>query len=158
MNISFRPAIPDDLGFLYELYASTRQEEVAAFGWNAAEQETFFRLQFAARQHAYRIQFPDAACTLALSADGRRAAAMILNRTADELRVVDIAVLTPHQNQGIGTALLERAIGEAQREQKPLRLQVLRQNQRAAKLYQKLGFEFTGEDALYFQMERRAGA
>ena len=37
MNVSLRPVEADDHPFLYELYCSTRQEELAAWGWDAAQ-------------------------------------------------------------------------------------------------------------------------
>ena len=41
MEINCRRARPDDESFLYELYASTRSEEMADWGWDTAQQEFF---------------------------------------------------------------------------------------------------------------------
>jgi len=84
-----------------------------------------------------------------------KAGRLIVNRTREELRVVDIALLPQHRNAGIGTALLQRIFGEAAATKKPLRLQVLKDH-RAGRLYQRLGFVRTGETELHLEMEWRA--
>ena len=48
VGVTLRPACADDEGFLLALYASTRQDEMAAWGWDAAQQEMFLRMQFLA--------------------------------------------------------------------------------------------------------------
>src|SRR5205823_13362995 len=53
MRITLRPASPEDQDFLFRLYAGTRQEELAPFGWPPAQQEMFLRMQFSAQQRWY---------------------------------------------------------------------------------------------------------
>ena len=48
MEINCRRARPDVESFLYELYASTRSEEMAGWGWDTAQQEFFLNMQFTA--------------------------------------------------------------------------------------------------------------
>src|SRR2546423_14264932 len=60
MSVTLRAAAPEDEPFLFKVYASTRADELAAWGWGAAQQETFLRMQFTAQQLAYGAQFPDA--------------------------------------------------------------------------------------------------
>ena len=43
---ALRPAQEDDLPFLYRVYASTRQEELALVDWDEAQKEWFLRMQF----------------------------------------------------------------------------------------------------------------
>ena len=43
-SITFRPIRDDDLEFLYRVYASTRQEEMALTPWDAAEKEIMVRI------------------------------------------------------------------------------------------------------------------
>ena len=136
---------------MFRLYASTRQEEVTAWGWNAAQQIAFLRMQFAAQQRSYTAGYPDADHCLILWLDepvGR----LIVSRTEQEIRLVDIALLPEYRNRGIGTCLVRELAKESQASRTPLRLQVLKGN-KAFRLYSRLGFSISSEDELYFQME-----
>src|ERR1700687_5081961 len=60
-TISLRPIGAADDRFLYELYASTRADELAPLGWDATQRTAFVQMQLAAQTRAYRQEFPDAA-------------------------------------------------------------------------------------------------
>ena len=152
-RIGWRPAQPDDEPFLYELYASTRTEEVDAFGWDAAQQEMFLKLQFAAQRQHYDIAYPDAEHRIILF-KGRAAGRMLVFRSDREIVLVDIALLPGHRGAGIGAALIRGLIDEAEAMGLPLRLHVEKRN-RAARLYERLGFSLIGETGVYYEMERR---
>jgi ribosomal protein S18 acetylase RimI-like enzyme len=139
--------------FLLELYASTRQEELEAMGWPAAMREAFVRMQFNAQQQGYRAAFPRAEFAIILLRDlavGR----IVIDRAENEIRLVDIALLAAHRGRGLGTALMQNLRHEAAAANKPIRLSVVK-GQRAFRLYQRLGFEKTGEAGLRDQMEWR---
>jgi ribosomal protein S18 acetylase RimI-like enzyme len=150
---TLRPEVPADGPFLLELYAGTRQEELDAIGWPAAMREAFVRMQCNAQQQGYRAAFPQAEFAVILMGElpvGR----IVIDRSEHEILLVDIAVLPAHRGRGIGTALIQQLLGEAAPAKKPVRLSVLK-GQRAAGLYQRLGFQKMGEDALREQMEWR---
>jgi ribosomal protein S18 acetylase RimI-like enzyme len=153
--ISVRTEQSQDEAFLFELYASTRQEELDNWGWPPEMRNTFLTVQFKASQ-GYHNAFSDAEFQI-IQLDGVNAGRMIVHRTRDELRLVDIALLPRHRNAGIGSALLQRIFGEAAATNKPLRLKVLKDN-RAIRFYQRLGFEKTGETELHLEMEWRTPA
>ncbi len=150
--ITLRPEEAQDEPFLFELYASTRQEELDSWGWPPKMRRAFLDLQFKASQ-AQRRACPGAEFQLVLLA-GAQAGRIILQRTADALRLVDIALLPRYRNAGLGTALMRRIVAEAAAGNQPLRLQVLKGN-RAARLYQRLGFARTSETELHVEMEWR---
>ena len=60
-------------------------------------------------------------------------------RWRDEIRIVDIALLPPSRNAGIGTAILRDLLAEAAVAHKPVRLHVEKVNS-ALRLYVRLGF------------------
>jgi GNAT superfamily N-acetyltransferase len=151
--ITMRPEEPEDEGFLFELYTSTRQEELQAWGWPPEMHRDFLTMQFKASQ-GHRRAFPEAEFQIVML-DGVRAGRLVVNRTRAELQLVDMALLPPYRNAGIGTALLQRIFGEAAATGLPLRLQTVK-GSRAARLYQRLGFARTGETELYLEMEWRA--
>jgi len=151
--ILVRAERPSDEVFLFELYASTRQEELDAWGWPPEMRNAFLTLQFKASQGQHQA-CPDAEFQIILL-DGVNAGRMIVQRTCEGLHLVDIALLPQYRNAGIGTALLRRITGEAAAANKPLRLSVLK-GSRAGRLYQRLGFVKTGETAMRLEMEWRA--
>jgi ribosomal protein S18 acetylase RimI-like enzyme len=151
--ITVRPEEPQDEAFLFELYASTRQEEMDALGWSPEMRTNFLKMQFKASQ-GYRSAFPGAEFHIVLL-NGANAGRLIVNRSREELRIVDVALLPEHRGAGIGTALLQRVFGEATGSKKPLRLKVLKGN-RAGRLYQRLGFVEIGETDMRIEMEWRA--
>ncbi|HYN14458.1 MAG TPA: GNAT family N-acetyltransferase [Terriglobales bacterium] len=140
-----------DLDFLFQLYASTRLEEVSSFGWDERQLAGFMRMQFTARERAYASAYSGAERSLILY-DGQRVGAIIVQRQEREIRLIDIALLPEARSRGIGTVLIVDLIRECRRANKPLRLQVAKSN-RAGSLYRRLGFIKTGEDAMYDQME-----
>jgi ribosomal protein S18 acetylase RimI-like enzyme len=152
MNLSLRAVQPDDNDFLLALYASTRREEIAMFGWSPEQQELFCRMQFTAQQSWYQSAYSSADFAIILDA-AEPIGRIIVLRTPAELRLVDISLLPEHRGAGIGTMLISRLLDEANRAQLPVRLQVLNNN-RARHLYERLGFVLCGGDDVYYQMER----
>ena len=155
MNISLQPFPSNHQDFLFTLYASTREHEISAFGWPPAQQEAFLRMQFNAQQQWYKTAFAAADHQL-IFVDGKPAGRILVFHDTDSLRLVDIALLSEYRNRGIGQQLLESLISKSEKEGLPVRLQVLKSNP-AFRLYQRLGFATTGDDGLYYQMERKPG-
>ena len=54
-SITLRPIGPDDEAFLYRVYASTREEELAPLGWNEAQKTAFLRMQFTAQPGSIKL-------------------------------------------------------------------------------------------------------
>ncbi|MFL6207703.1 MAG: GNAT family N-acetyltransferase [Pyrinomonadaceae bacterium] len=152
--ITLRPVGPADEEFLFQLYASTRADELAPLGWSPAQQAVFLRLQFDAQRRDYQARFPAAGHQLILVA-ARPAGRIWVARTEAEIRLVDLALLPAAQGGGVGTQLLRSLIDEATQTQRPLRLSVLKNNRRAMHLYERLGFAVVGDTDTYFQMEHQ---
>jgi ribosomal protein S18 acetylase RimI-like enzyme len=148
---TLRTTTDDDTAFLFTLYASTRREEFAHFGWSAPQTELFLKMQFNAQQRSYRGAFPQADRSIILL-HGEPAGAMTVNRGTDEIRLVNIALLPEHRAVGIGARLLNTLIEEATERAVPLRLSVAKTN-RAARLYVRRGFAVTGDDGVYWSMD-----
>jgi ribosomal protein S18 acetylase RimI-like enzyme len=154
MAISLRLARQEDQEFLFKLYASTRQAEVAAFGWDPTQQEAFLRMQFNAQRRSYASAYP-AAVEQIVELDRQPAGRLVVARGDGAVAtLVDIALLPEHCGGGIGGGLLRDLLDRCKQEQTSLRLQVLKTNP-AARLYERLGFVKVGEDGVYFQMEKR---
>jgi ribosomal protein S18 acetylase RimI-like enzyme len=149
--LAFRPIRPEDEDFLYELYASTRRDELAHMGWTDAEREAFLRMQFTAQHWSYVAQFPAGDFQVILWHDhpiGR----LYLDRRRDEMRGIDIALLPAYRQAGIGTAIMQDLLDEVACDGKPFRLHVVKSN-RARRLYERLGFTTLQDDGVCLFME-----
>jgi ribosomal protein S18 acetylase RimI-like enzyme len=153
MSISLRPYRAEDQEFLFRLYSSTRIREIAGFGWPAAQQEMFLKMQFDAQRRSYEAAYAHAEHQI-VEQDGQPIGRFMVVRNEDSTLLVDIALLAERRGLGIGGQLLRELIQECSRGCVPLRLQVLKTNP-ALRLYERLGFTRTGEDQMYIQMERR---
>lgn len=151
LKIVIRDAQDDDLPFFEKLYFETRKDEFAPLGWDAPQLEVLLKMQFNAQNQGYRMQFPDALFFLIEA--GNKAVGRLI--TTGEIRLVDIAVLPDARNQGIGSFVLNELLKEADEKEKSIFLQVLKTNVAAFRLYERFGFEVTGEDDLYLSMERK---
>ncbi len=153
MTISLRPFRADDQDFLFKLYASTRQQEVSAWGWSVAQQEAFLRMQFNAQQRSYEMAYEGAEHQIVVL-DGATIGRIMVLREPEAALLVDISLLPEYRGHGIGGGLIRNLIEQCDKDKVAVRLQVLKTNP-AARLYERLGFRKTGEDELYFQMEKR---
>ena len=150
-TVGLRPVGADDTEFLFTLFASTRAEELATTGWNAAQQERFLRQQFAAQRQAYEGNYPGAEFHVIVVA-GRPAGRLYLHRRAQEIRVMDLALLPEFRRRGIGTALLTDVLAEGERTGRPVTIHVEVFNP-AQRLYHRLGFRPVASNGVYQLME-----
>ncbi|MDQ3817868.1 MAG: GNAT family N-acetyltransferase [Acidobacteriota bacterium] len=157
LNICLRVAGPEDEAFLYEVYKATRAEEMAAWGWDAAQQDAFLRMQFRAQQMSYQAEDVGTKTEIILL-DEESVGRIIVKSREYEIQLVDIALLTEYRGRGIGTSLIKELIEEAGRAGKFVRLHVLKTNFGARRLYERLGFKVTGESGMHFGMERAPDA
>ena len=150
-DITFRPIRPEDERFLFELYASTRAEELAQTPWDEAEKQAFLRMQFTAQHQYYQSQFTAAAFDIVLLHD-RPIGRLYVDRRADEIRLIDIALLPEQRNAGIGARLIQGLLAEAAQSGKPVRIHVEKFNL-ALRLYERLGFAPIEDQGVYLLMQ-----
>ncbi len=153
--ITLRPITPDDEEFLFRVYASTREEELALTDWDATRKDAFLRMQFAAQHRYYQENYRQTTFAIIL-ADGAPVGRLYVARWPKEIRIVDIALLPGHRNTGIGGALLRDLMAEAAVAGKPVSIHVERYNP-AMRLYTRLGFVPVGEHGIYLLMKWTPG-
>ena len=146
-SLSLREATPEDEPFLFEVYASTRIEELEGVGWDDAQKQAFFRMQFVARERSHP-RVDDRIILL----NGRPIGRMMVDRTGEAILLRDIALLTEFRNAGIGSRLIQDLMKEASSAGKPIQLHVVASSP-AVKLYERLGFCRTGEEGAYLEMK-----
>jgi ribosomal protein S18 acetylase RimI-like enzyme len=150
--ISFRPITDEDIEFLYQVYASTREEEMAMTGWNAEQVEEFLWMQFNLQHTQYLQNYKDASFEIILF-EKEQIGRLYVHRRKKEIRIIDFSLLPGFRRLGIGTKILEDLMAEADKESLPLNLHVL-QNNPVKSLYERLGFKKVGEFGFHFLMER----
>jgi ribosomal protein S18 acetylase RimI-like enzyme len=155
-QITLRPITPQDENFLCRLYASTREDELAVVPWSAAEKEAFLTMQFNAQHKFYQEQFRQAEFQLILL-DDEPIGRLYIDRRPDEIRLIDIALLTEQRNKGIGSLFLKEVLAEGERAGLPVRIHVEQYNP-ALGLYERLGFRKIGDQGVYYLLEWSAGA
>ena len=151
-GVDLRPATPDDREFLLALYRTTREDELALTDWSELEKVAFVDMQFRAQDSHYRQVYPDGRF-LVVTLDREPIGRLYLVELADELRVIDIALVPSHRGQGIGSSLLANVTAEADTAALPVRLHVEPWNP-AKRLYERLGFRTIEVRGMYELMER----
>jgi ribosomal protein S18 acetylase RimI-like enzyme len=150
--VTLRPAEPLDEEFLYRVYASTRAEELAVVPWDEAEKAVFLRAQFDAQDRWYHEHYARASFEVVLIA-GEPAGRLYLHRSAEEIRIVEIALLPEYRGRGIGSWLLGAVLDEADAAGKRVTIHVERLNP-ALRLYERLGFAVAEDKGVYLFLER----
>ena len=148
---TLRAVRADDADFLYRLYASTRADELAALGWTDAEREGFLRMQFEAQQRHYRAHFAAARFDV-IELAGTPIGRLTVERSADAIHVIDIALLPERRGQQIGGGLLREIQDEAAASGRTVRIRVERRNP-ASRLYRRLGFTPVRDEGIHVLLE-----
>ena len=150
-HIQTRPIDDGDADFLFRLYASTRQDELAPVPWTDEQKHAFLKQQFDAQHSHYQQYFPEASFDVLLS-DGTAIGRLYVDRRDDEIRIIDIALLPEHRGRGIGGAIMTELLAEAQDKRLPVRIHVERNNP-ALRLYERLGFAQVEDQGVYLLMQ-----
>jgi len=150
-TITRRPITKRDEEFLYRIYASTRQEELAQVPWDEAQKTIFLKMQFDAQHRYYLENYPRAKFQIILR-EGIPIGRLYVDRRKKEIRIVDIALLPEYRRQGIGSALLEEIMEEGRRLKLPVTIHVEKFNP-AMRLYDRMGFQKIEDKGVYHLME-----
>lgn len=151
-GLALRPFSAEDLPLLYEIYASTREEELRPTGWPPEQIATFLRQQFDAQHRWYQTHYQGGSFDLILE-NGQPVGRLYVFRQARDLNLIDIALLPAHRGRGLGTFLLGQLLAEADHAGQSVSLHVEFFN-RVRSLYDRLGFRQIGEDGVYLEMRR----
>ncbi|MCM2313940.1 MAG: GNAT family N-acetyltransferase [Thermoanaerobaculia bacterium] len=154
-SIDIRPATSDDTRILFEVYASTRTEELAPVPWTTEQKLQFLAFQFQSQGEHYRQMFPDATFDV-IEVEGTPAGRLYVNRTGGAIHVIDIALLPWARGRGIGGKILRDLCAEGAAKGLPVTISVEKFNP-AKQLYERLGFRMFEDGEVYQRMEWRAG-
>lgn len=103
-------------------------------------------MQFQAQHQHYHREYPDAEYQI-VTLRGVEVGRLYVHRREAEVRILDVAVLPEHRNQGIGTRLLQGLIAEAKITGKPVSVYVDNLGG-AGRLFERLGFSARENDGI----------
>lgn len=137
-----RPAKKEDAEFLWSLHQQAMRAHVeATWGkWDDAQQRKFFDRGFVPKE------------TQIILVDGREAGRLDVTRGRMEYFLGIIELLPEFQGRGLGSAVMRGLQEEARAKRMPIRLQVIKANTQALRLYERLEFKLAGETATHHLM------
>jgi ribosomal protein S18 acetylase RimI-like enzyme len=140
--LSLRPVESPDEAWQLRIFAESHCAGFELLGLEPGVLAGLIRMQFQARQAQYRMH-PGAAEYLICRGTAQEEVVLgscWLSDTAEQLRVLDIAVLVEHRRRGVARTVLTELCARAAAEATPVRLSVWHENYPARELYQTLGF------------------
>jgi RimJ/RimL family protein N-acetyltransferase len=141
MQISLRPATDEDFYFLWRLHCATLRPYVEqTWGWDEHWQAEYFRDRF------------DPTTLEIVEGDGAPIGCIAVERGHDRIFLGVIEIAPYYQNRGIGAKLIRALLDEATGRGVPVELQVIKANQPARRLYERLGFAEIGETETHYLM------
>ena len=139
--IELRPANSEDFNFLYMLKKNTLKEYISkTWGWDEKWQKEYFSKNF--KPKLIKI----------ITLSGRDIGCISIFEEKDYYFLSIIEILPKYQNQGIGSKLIKDLLIKAEKKYKSVYLQVLKTNERAQKLYKRLGFLIEEETKTHLKM------
>lgn len=154
-GVRVRRIMDGDLGFLCDLYATTRAEELAASGWPQQARQEFLAQQFQFQHRYYQAHYGDADFLLLLL-HGQPVGRLYWREHGTQATLIDLSLLPAHRGLGLGTALLEILAAHADSLRQSISLHVEPSNP-ARRLYERFGFTTMATYGVYLKMRRPPG-
>lgn len=139
-----------DLPFLSELYASTREDELAPIPWSDEEKKAFLADQFRLQHQHYRLHYATAGFWV-ICIESIPVGRIYLHLSDDEVRLMDIALMTGKRGLGVGSNLIKALQAKAEECAHSIGLHVEPSNP-AMRLYGRLGFVKQEQRGAYWFM------
>lgn len=161
-GVELKPAGPQHGDFLFTVFMSTQQGELAAMRAAGTYSEAFiahhFRQQFDWQDRYYRSdRYPNARFDLIVH-NSTPVGRFYVNRSPKDFRIIDIAILPEYRRMRIGEALIRELQQEAERAGAVVSIHVEQTNPAAIAFYKRLGFDYVDApkpNELHWYMEYR---
>jgi len=151
MPITLRDTVEEDESLLFELYASTRAEEIARVPWTLEQKEAFLKMQFDAQHSFYEERYPAGTYQVILEDDVAVGRLYVL-REPELIRILDITIVPEKRRKGIATELVGRVQEEGRQSQRPVQIYVETVNPSLG-LFERLGFSRRSEEGFNYLLE-----
>ena len=124
---------------------------MALVDWTDQQKDEFLHMQFNAQHSFYHEQFSSAQFDI-IESNNKAIGRLYVDRRADEIRIIDIALMPDYRGKGIGGELMQSLMKEASDSNLSVTIHV-EHNNSAMHLYQRLGFRHIRDDGVYFFMK-----
>jgi ribosomal protein S18 acetylase RimI-like enzyme len=151
-GLALRPAADSDLATIAAIYATVREDELRQVPWTPEQKKAFTDSQSRQQESHYALHYPDAE-RLLIERGGATIGRIYVDTANAEVRLMEIALLTAHRNQGIGTRIVEEFLRYADTLARPSSLHVEPFNP-AKRMYERMGFTVRETRGLYEFMVR----
>ena len=141
-----RPETPEDEPFVRDLILDTISAELGASAWPEPMRGHLLAIQCQGRRHS-------GGQSLIILHHGDAVGWLLLAALPFEIRLIEIMVAGTMQGMGIGSGVIREVLESARAQGLPLRLSVNVTNERAVKLYLRLGFRPVENDEVQLRME-----
>jgi ribosomal protein S18 acetylase RimI-like enzyme len=152
--ITRRPAEESDVALLFELYAATREHELAMVPWNDDQKRAFLEMQFRAQRTGYAAKYPAAAHEIICLGE-RGVGRIYWSNEPERIHILDITIAPASRNAGIGSGVLHEILALADRDGKPVTIYVEPFNP-SRRLFERIGFGIAINDEVNMLLERPA--
>ena len=141
LNVTLRSATEQDSEFVFLVKKASLGEYIEqTWGWNEGFQRKFHEQDFEPSETQIIVE------------SGQDVGWMVVVETDTEFQLREIYLQPEHQRRGIASHLIGLLIAKAERQTKPVRLQVLKVNSRARQLYERLHFGIVDETDTHYVM------
>ena len=147
MLITKSPITRKDEPFLFALYSETRANELTIVSWDNHQKNAFLQQQFQLQQLHYTANYKNALFQI-INLDEIPIGRLYVAELVDEIRIIDITILTEFRGKNIGTGLIEEILDDAHIKNKVVQI-YLETNNQSANLFARLGFVPMADDGVY---------
>lgn len=155
MSLKLLPVSHSDYSLLFEIYISSRADELKFVPWTNEQKNAFLEAQFQAQTNHYHSTYPDGSFDL-IKLQDETAGRLFQAELDDEIRIIDITILPQFRNRGISTLLLSEVLESGTNKQKPVTI-YLDKYSPAQNLFSRLDFIPVADDGVYCLWERKFG-
>jgi ribosomal protein S18 acetylase RimI-like enzyme len=152
-GLVLRQALASDAALIAALYACTREEELRQVPWSDAQKKAFTDWQSEQQEKHYALHYPRAERLVVER--GAPIGRIYVDTTRVEVRLMDVTLLPPHRNLGLGSRLMDVLLeyADALGQQSSLHVEPFNP---AKRMYERLGFRVVETRGLYEFMVREA--
>jgi ribosomal protein S18 acetylase RimI-like enzyme len=150
-DILLKERTENDSEFFMELFGEIKSSELHLETWPEPVKKQMIMMQYNAFMQTVITEFPYNYDYLILF-KSNKAGRLQLDKNDNGFRIINISLLSEFRNNGIGTAIIQDIIYEANSKKIPVFLDVDRINP-AFNLYQRFGFKIINQDEIRFSMK-----
>ena len=143
LTFTFRPANYSDLELTYQLKKDGLKKYVEKiWGWNEKKQAQLHENNF------------DPKKTKIILLENNKVGFWTEKISDSEIYIENLIIEKNFQNNGLGTKVMHSLINESENKKKSIGLRVLKENKRAIKFYENLGFEKISESENHYEIKK----